>query len=286
FLALPYLYSSLDYCTNSIILVMTSVLSHRLPVTGRFISTAVLKTKWKSDVIYLYQFPRSPVVPNLSPYCLKLETYLRIKNIKYEIIESYRLKSEKGLMPFIELNGRQIPDSGIIIRHLEKHFDCADRLTEEEKGVARAVDRMLDCSTLHAIQLDRLVKNGNGRLFASRAVSGLPLPGFITDRIGERMAAIMGRRMRGALGRLSDEEIRELLKIDLTAINSIVGDKRFLFGDIPSAADCSVFGHVASTYFLPYRQTLSDALDDDLPSLKGLINRIRIHYYPEWKDPQ
>lgn len=234
--------------------------------------------------MYLYQFPRSPVLPNLSPYCLKLETYLRIKNIKYEVIESYRQRSEKGLLPFIELNGRQIPDSGIIIRKLEKHFDCADRLTEEEKGVARAVDRMLDQSLLHAIQLDRLVKNG--RIFASRAVNGLPLPGFITDRMGDRLATIVGKNMRRALGKLSDEEIRDVLKMDLTAINSILGNKRFLFGDVPSAVDCSVFGHVASTYFLPYRQTLSDVLDDDLPALKAHIHRIRTHYYPEWKESQ
>ncbi|GMS84158.1 hypothetical protein PENTCL1PPCAC_6333, partial [Pristionchus entomophagus] len=282
--ALPYLHHSLDYGTYRSITEMNSVLSPRLATTGRLFSTAVLKTKWKSDVVYLYQFPRSPVMPNQSPYCLKLETYLRIKNIKYEIMKSYRQRSEKGLVPFIELNGRQIPDSGVIIRKLEKHFDCADRLTEEEKGVARAIDRMLDCSTLHAIQLDRLVKNG--RLFASRAVSGLPLPGFITDRIGDRMAAIMGKRMRGALGKLSDEEMRDLLVLDLNAINSILGQKRFLFGEVPSAVDCSVFGHIASTYFLPYRQTLSDVLDDDLPAMAGLINRIRTHYYPEWKDPQ
>ncbi|KAF8362922.1 hypothetical protein PRIPAC_89845 [Pristionchus pacificus] len=263
---------------------MTSVLSPRLAITGRSLSTAVLKTNFKRDIVYLYQFPRSPILPNLSPYCLKLETYLRIKNIKYEVIESYRHKSEKGLVPFIELNGRQIPDSGIIIRKLEKHFDCADRLTEEEKGIARALDRMLDCSTLHAIQLDRLVKNGH--IFASRPVSGLPLPRFITDRIGDRMAGIMGKRMRGAFGKLSDEEIKDVLKMDLNAINSILGEKLFMFGEVPSAIDCSVFGHIASTYFLPYRQTLSDVLDDDLPSIKGLINRIRTHYYPEWKEPQ
>ncbi|GMT14508.1 hypothetical protein PFISCL1PPCAC_5805, partial [Pristionchus fissidentatus] len=260
------------------------VLPQRIVTTGRLFSTAILKTKWKADMVYLYQFPRSPFVPNLSPFCLKVETYLRIKNIKYEVIEGFLERSEKGKLPFIELNGRQIPDSGIIISKLEKHFECEDKLIDEEKAVARAIDRMLDGSTLHAIQLDRLVKNSH--LFASRAVSGLPLPGFITDRIGERMAKVMGQRMRGVLGKLSDDEIREVLKKDLKAIDSIIGSKRFMFGDVPTATDCSVFGHIASTYFLPYRQTLSDSLDDDLHSLKGLIMRMRAHYYPEWKDPQ
>lgn len=45
----------------------------------------VHKANFDKDVAYLYQFSRTPLLPSTSPYCLKVETWVRLAGIKYEV---------------------------------------------------------------------------------------------------------------------------------------------------------------------------------------------------------
>lgn len=54
----------------------------------------VHKKDFEKDVVYVYQFNRSPTVPSVSPYCLKLETWLKLQQIKYEVGLSVHNKLE------------------------------------------------------------------------------------------------------------------------------------------------------------------------------------------------
>ena len=82
----------------------------------------IQKTDWKKDMVYLYQFPLVPKVRTISPFALKLETWLRVNKIAYENIETMTF-SKKGQMPYIEFNGEEIPDSNVIIATMKKYFD-------------------------------------------------------------------------------------------------------------------------------------------------------------------
>ena len=45
----------------------------------------VHKKDFEKDVVYVFQFNRTPKLPSISPYCLKLETWLKLQGIKYEV---------------------------------------------------------------------------------------------------------------------------------------------------------------------------------------------------------
>lgn len=61
---------------------------------------SVHKTNYEKDVVYLYQFSRIPLLPSISPYCLKVETWLRLNGIKYEVSVYYYIFPDKNHLNF------------------------------------------------------------------------------------------------------------------------------------------------------------------------------------------
>jgi len=54
-------------------------------------------------MIKLYQFEPAFGLPNASPFCMKLETYLRMAGLAFEIVPRASLfKAPKDKMPYIE----------------------------------------------------------------------------------------------------------------------------------------------------------------------------------------
>ncbi|CAD5206111.1 unnamed protein product [Bursaphelenchus okinawaensis] len=239
------------------------------------------KSNWKQDVVYLYQFKRSPVIPNLSPFCIKVETFLRAHDIPYEPIGSYTLRSKQGRLPFIELNGEQIADSQIILWHLVKKFKIDEGLSKEQKALSRAVERLAEGSIYYPITYFRSIESAKNMINPN--VSGLPLPSFLVGPVANRFIKMSRPRldMEGT-GRFPRETIIEVLRRDIESVDGLLGDKKFIIGARPTVADFTVFGHLSVGYFLPFRQPVQDILDDEFPRVRGLLERIRLHYWPDW----
>lgn len=105
---------------------------------------------YPKDVVILHQFPRSQNVPSMSPFCLKVETWLRMASVKYENEFGYLGRSPKGQVPWITLNGVEVSDSQFSIEYLTQNLgkDLSDHLNLVEKSIARGFFKLTE-ESLH-----------------------------------------------------------------------------------------------------------------------------------------
>ena len=100
------------------------------------------------DVVLVHSFPRTSFAPSASPFVLKLETYLRMAKIPYEIDDS-SVFGKKGKIPWITLNNEDIADSYFSIEHINKHFkvDLDHRLTNQQRATSRLLEKTVEENT-------------------------------------------------------------------------------------------------------------------------------------------
>ncbi len=112
-------------------------------------SKAELRQEWNNagkDVVVLHQFDRAKTRPNPSPYCLKLETFLRVAAIEYKI-DTTQPMGPKGKAPWITFNGTDYNDSQHCIELLMEKLEDKNidkELSANQAAQARAVRIMFE----------------------------------------------------------------------------------------------------------------------------------------------
>ncbi|KAJ1372154.1 hypothetical protein KIN20_034233 [Parelaphostrongylus tenuis] len=239
------------------------------------------KTDWKHDVVYLYQFPRSKTIPNMSPFCLKVETFLKVNKIPYEVCPLLMGRSRYGLLPFVELNGEQIADSQIIVDRLTKYFNVKPLSSSKNEAIARVIERTADIHTFLVAYKFKVVENTDDIFLATLRDLGCPgvlLP-IVTPVIAFLMKRKAANRIAAAVGELDREEFKEMLKKDYDAYRDLLGSQKFLFGDEISSADCTLFGQLATLLYIPMSSYAKDILKEKYPTLVEYCDRIRDNVY-------
>ena len=97
-------------------------------------------------MIKLYTFGPSFGLPDASPFVMKVETYLRLTGQKFETAIGDVRKAPRGQLPYVEVDGRIIPDSTAIVDYLEdarpQKLDA--RLTPAQRAVGLAFKSMME----------------------------------------------------------------------------------------------------------------------------------------------
>jgi len=245
----------------------------------------VHKKDFEKDIVYLYQFPRCPKLPNISPKCLKVETWLKLHGIKYENVNhNAKLRSKRGLLPFVELNGEEIADSEIIIKSLAKTYnkDLDASLNQEQKNIQHAMLTMVD-NHLHGAFMMWATRNAdnllNGYKLNLQQLMGMKIPAGILNFIFKHSYCRKGMAKAKASGfkGYTPEEVEEEGKKDLLVLKEMLGEQQFFFGDEPHSLDLVAFCHVAQILNVESEVAcpLRDYMNEECKNLVGLYNRMK-----------
>jgi glutathione S-transferase len=231
--------------------------------------------------IKLFQFPRMFGIPNLSPFCCKLETWLRIAHVPYEVVDTPDpRKGPRGKLPFIEDAGVRIADTSLIVDHLVKTrgVDPDGRLDASQRAIALLVQRTLEEHYAFVLAYTHLVRD-----------EGLQHTRARFDSVPAIVRPLVARAVRGQIKkvlwqqgilRYSDAEIVESALRDWRAVLTIMTDGPFFFGDEPTGVDAIIFGALATSVLTPIESPIRDFLRSQ-PKLVAYADRMRARFFPE-----
>lgn len=213
--------------------------------------------------VTLVQFP--PVWGrNVSPFGLKLEAWLTLANIPFDIRTTMRPGSgPKGKLPYIIDHGQAIGDTSLIIEHLKatRGIDPDAGLTPLERAQALALQRLLEEHLYFIIVYSRWIDEEGWPLVAEAFFAG------VSPAIRRVAQLLMRERVRKmlymqGLGRHRPAEIYAMARADLEAMAELLGDKPFFLGDRITTIDAVAYGHLANILLTPLETELKRALRD------------------------
>ena len=232
-------------------------------------------------MITLYHFGPFQDLPDPSPFCLKVDAYLRMTRIEFKCIATpanLRI-APKGKLPFIEDNGKIIADSTFIIEYLKKTYgDALDsHLDQRDRAISHAFIKLMDENLYWCLVHSRWVDEKVWPVVKQSLFGKLSFP-------LRQLIPVMARRgVKKALylqgtGRHTHEEILEIARRDLDALSALLGDKHYFMGDKATTLDAVAYGFLAEAIF-PQLESPLNALTKSYANLVAFCERIRKKYY-------
>lgn len=230
----------------------------------------------------LHQPPTRPwATGNMSPFCIKLETYLRMTEIPYKAGKFARGDAPKGKIPYVRLDGKFLGDSQLVIDELEHRLVAENKpaldggLSPHDAALARVTRRAIEEGFyFNFVYLRWSVDDG---FAAVREEFKKLAPGFV--------ASLIRRSIRGKLdgqgtGRHSHDEVMAIGAADIDAIAELLGDRPYFLGEKPRVIDSTLYAFVEAVLGFPIDSKIK-ARTAAHPNLVAYRARIRERW---WKD--
>lgn len=231
-------------------------------------------------MIRLFQFPPVWSLPSGSPFCVKVETYLRMVGLPYETVnDSDVRKAPKHKLPVIQDDSRKVADSGFIVEYLKATYgDPLDtRLSPAEKGVALAMRRLMEehlywCLLYVRWQID-------AHWPAMREAFFSFLPALLRSTVANAARKQVQAELHGhGMGRHTPEEVYSLARADLDALAAFLADKPFFMGPSPTSLDACAYAFLSNALWGPPGTPIQQHARS-LAAVRTYCERMKDRYY-------
>ena len=230
--------------------------------------------------IKLFQFPPALGLPNASPFCMKLETYLRMAGLPFENVYTLNLRrAPKGKLPFIDDGGTVVADSNLAIAHLKSRYgDPLDGgLSPAERAVSLAMRRLIEENLYWAMIYARWIEDAGFSMTRAAFFGRMPAPyRWFVPKLARRGVR---RELWGhGMGRHSPDQIYAIGKADFSALAEFLGAKAFMMGERPSSLDAAAYATFANILWVPQETPLKAHLAG-YPQVSSYCERMKARYY-------
>jgi glutathione S-transferase len=231
-------------------------------------------------MIKLYQYAPAFGLPNASPFCMKVETYLRMAGLAYECPRgANHFKAPKGKLPYIEDNGTCIADSTFIIDYLKATYgDVLDaHLSAPQRALGLVIQRTFEESLYWPVVYARWIDDLGFAKVNAAFFSRLKFP------LRQILPIFARRGLRTQLhgqgtGRHSRDEIYAIARRDISALSQLLGDQRYFLGEEPASIDATGYAFLANLLWVPIDlPPRAHALT--LPNLEAYCQRMKARYF-------
>ncbi len=231
-------------------------------------------------MITLYTFGPKFGLPDPSPFCMKAIVLLKMAGLEFKTAEADLQKAPKRKAPYMDDDGTIVPDSTFIRLHLEKTrgIDFDEGLSDTDHAISWAFEKLCEDNLYWAVVEARWM---NDRNFNAGPVQFFEaVPGIMRPLLVPMVRRQVRRDLKGqGTGRHSEAEIAELATRGISGLSAFLGDKPYLMGPAPCAADASVFATVANLLCEVFESPLLDATKKHA-NLVAYRDRLMTQYFP------
>lgn len=228
----------------------------------------------------LYQLDGAWGTSSVSPFCIKLEAYLRMAEIPFRSHFGDPRKAKRGKVPWLLLDGETIEDSGLAVRALQERgvgLPLDARLTPDEHARGHALRRMFETGTYFALVYQRWQLDAGWAAYKPYFLARIPRP------VGALIVPMLRRNVKRQLweqgtGRFDEAQVDDMIVSDFTAFSRALGDADFLFGDRPTSFDAVAYAFTTALLGFPVASRATEAVRS-LPNVVTFRQRVEARYF-------